>query len=175
MFLFNKCPLKPAGNEGGEQGLREACYQSDSHLSFYTSSVPDLQSFLKRTQPQLLSLSIPTFISISLSCLIETVLRFTHTEPFIKNASYKKSTMQLLNLGSTKASSFRFHLWENRVPKGPTLIHLSLEDSLFKAQWSSSFELWMQTGGTCQQMITVLDWFQLQMIGKKPVKRMYYH
>lgn len=119
MFLFNKCPLKPAGNEGGEQGLREACYQSDSHLSFYTSSVPDLQSFLKRTQPQLLSLSIPTFISISLSCLIETVLRFTHTEPFIKNASYKKSTMQLLNLGSTKASSFRFHLWENqdRFPK----------------------------------------------------------
>lgn len=157
---------------GTQRGLLSVRFSSQL---LHILCASDLQSFLKRTQPQLLSLSIPTFISISLSCLIETVLRFTHTEPFIKNASYKKSTMQLLNLGSTKASSFRFHLWENRVPKGPTLIHLSLEDSLFKAQWSSSFELWMQTGGTCQQMITMLDWFQLQMIGKKPVKRMYYH
>lgn len=101
---------------GTQRGLLSVRFSSQL---LHILCASDLQSFLKRTQPQLLSLSIPTFISISLSCLIETVLRFTHTEPFIKNASYKKSTMQLLNLGSTKASSFRFHLWENqdRFPK----------------------------------------------------------
>ncbi len=57
--------------------------------------------FLKRSQLHLLSLPIHTFISISLSRLIETVLRFStntlcyvvcppHTKAFIKNAFYKK-------------------------------------------------------------------------------------
>lgn len=118
MFLFNKCPLKPAGNEGGEQGLREACYQSDSHLSFlHILCASDLQSFLKRTQPQLLSLSIPTFISISLSCLIETVLRFTHTEPFIKNASYKKAQSNYWTLAVPRPHPLDFICEKTKFPK----------------------------------------------------------
>lgn len=101
----------------------------------------DSQSFLKCTQLQLLSLHIPALISISLSCLIETVLQFPMN--ILRHKVYPltphtDSTMQLLNSGSTKASCFRFHSEETRqIPSGQTLIHLGLEDSLF--QWSSSF------------------------------------